>query len=248
MNILSKSFQDLKGKWGLALLITLIFIIINTGLSHFGMIAIVNTIGLNLNLDAQMPLAFEFTAQAMLYVLLFLLAYALISGAMTLGYMKTILQNTTKKTLDANMLISGFPSILKVFAINILTAIFVILWSLLLIIPGIIAAISYSQSLFVLAENPTVSPLDAIRKSKAMMKGYKWKWFGMILILLIFLLLVGAVISYLAKFVITQDMPYHQLIIGNLPSLVIIPVAYTVLSNFYEGVKAESTKKASTKK
>ena len=57
----------------------------------------------------------------------------------------------------------------------------VILWSLLLIVPGIIAAISYSQTFFVLAEDDSVSALEAIDKSKHMMSGHKWKYFKLIL-------------------------------------------------------------------
>ena len=55
--------------------------------------------------------------------------------------------------------------------------IFVILWALLLIIPGIIAAISYSQTLFIMVDDPNIGPMEAIDKSKAMMDGYKMKYF-----------------------------------------------------------------------
>jgi uncharacterized membrane protein len=47
----------------------------------------------------------------------------------------------------------------------------------LLIVPGIIAAISYSMTFFIIADDRTISPLDAITKSKKMMYGYKWKYF-----------------------------------------------------------------------
>jgi uncharacterized membrane protein len=53
----------------------------------------------------------------------------------------------------------------------------IIAWSLLLIIPGIIAGISYSQALFIKMEDPSIKTFDAIRKSTEMMKGHKGKYF-----------------------------------------------------------------------
>jgi uncharacterized membrane protein len=48
---------------------------------------------------------------------------------------------------------------------------------LLLIVPGIIAAISYSQTFYILADDPGMDAISAIDKSKKMMRGYKWKYF-----------------------------------------------------------------------
>ncbi len=55
--------------------------------------------------------------------------------------------------------------------------IFVFLWSLLLIIPGIIATLSYSMTYFIIADNNSITALEAITKSKEMMRGNKWKFF-----------------------------------------------------------------------
>jgi uncharacterized membrane protein len=51
------------------------------------------------------------------------------------------------------------------------------LWALLLIVPGIVAAISYSMTFFILAEDSSLTPMEAINKSKQMMDGYKLKYF-----------------------------------------------------------------------
>jgi uncharacterized membrane protein len=48
---------------------------------------------------------------------------------------------------------------------------------LLLIVPGIIAALSYSMTYFIIAENDSIGSLEAITKSKEMMRGNKWKLF-----------------------------------------------------------------------
>lgn len=50
-------------------------------------------------------------------------------------------------------------------------------WTLLLIVPGIIKFLSYSQTLYILRENPDYSIFEAIRESKEKMQGYKMELF-----------------------------------------------------------------------
>lgn len=54
-----------------------------------------------------------------------------------------------------------------------LVVLFTFLWSLLLYIPGIIKAISYSMTSYILMENPDMPVMDAIEKSKEMTNGHK---------------------------------------------------------------------------
>lgn len=54
---------------------------------------------------------------------------------------------------------------------------FVTLWSLLLIVPGVIKAYEYRLVEYVMAENPGMKPKEAMAKSKAMMQGQKWNAF-----------------------------------------------------------------------
>ncbi|WP_203363773.1 DUF975 family protein [Bacillus sp. REN10] len=65
----------------------------------------------------------------------------------------------------------------KTIWMSILIGIFVFLWSLLLIIPGIIKSMSYSQAYFIMKDHPELSALEAISESKRRMKGYKWNYF-----------------------------------------------------------------------
>ncbi len=59
----------------------------------------------------------------------------------------------------------------------LLAMIFILLWMLLLIIPGIMASFSYAMIYFILAEDDEIGPLEAITKSKEMMRGNRWKLF-----------------------------------------------------------------------
>jgi uncharacterized membrane protein len=70
------------------------------------------------------------------------------------------------------------PNARKVsFIAYLLIIIFTILWALLLIVPGIIAAISYSMTFYIMADNKEMNAQDAIRKSKELMKGNKYRYF-----------------------------------------------------------------------
>jgi len=61
-----------------------------------------------------------------------------------------------------------------------LTMMYIALWSLLLVIPGIVAAFSYAMTFFVLADNPGMSAADALRASKRMMQGNRYKLFTLL--------------------------------------------------------------------
>ena len=64
---------------------------------------------------------------------------------------------------------------------NVLTMflrdLFVALWTMLFIIPGIVKMYAYSLVPYILAENPEIGAMDAIKLSNEMMKGHKWKAF-----------------------------------------------------------------------
>ena len=97
--------------------------------------------------------------------------------------------------------------------------IFIFLWSLLFIIPGIIKMFSYAMTPYILEENPELSAGEAIDRSRAMMKGHKfdlfWLWLSFIGWLILSLLTLGIGGLWLG--------PYQQ----------------TAIAAFYEDVKAD---------
>ena len=101
----------------------------------------------------------------------------IIGGPLALGYQMFFLSLIRKKEVRFGMLFEGFNNFLTAFGAYVLVVVFVLLWMLLLIVPGIIAGISYSLTWFIIADNPGIGSLEAIRKSKAMMQGHKMKLF-----------------------------------------------------------------------
>lgn len=65
----------------------------------------------------------------------------------------------------------------KSFLVPLLQELFVFLWSLLFVIPGVIMAYAYSMAIYVANDNPELSAMDAIRKSRELMDGHKWDLF-----------------------------------------------------------------------
>jgi uncharacterized membrane protein len=72
---------------------------------------------------------------------------------------------------------SGFRNLGSSIALYFIMLIFILLWSLLLLIPGIIAGIRYSMSFYALCDNPDSGAMNALNKSKELMKGNKMQLF-----------------------------------------------------------------------
>lgn len=78
---------------------------------------------------------------------------------------------------DMSELFAHFNQFWGAFKVSFFAGLFTALWSLLFWIPGIIKALSYSMSMYILAENPEIGALEAINRSKAMMNGHKMDLF-----------------------------------------------------------------------
>ncbi|SHJ73071.1 Uncharacterized membrane protein [Dethiosulfatibacter aminovorans DSM 17477] len=102
----------------------------------------------------------------------------LVTGPLSLGVARFYMAiEKKKKDLNFYMIFDSFKDFKRTFLYHVLSSIFIILWSLLLIVPGIIAAIRYSMSYYLLAENPDMEAMEALRKSSDLMNGHKWEFF-----------------------------------------------------------------------
>lgn len=69
---------------------------------------------------------------------------------------------------------SDYPRILGTI---LLQFIYIFLWSLLLLIPGLIKMYSYAMTYYILHDNPEIGAEEAICRSMKMMDGHKWRLF-----------------------------------------------------------------------
>ena len=115
----------------------------------------------------------------------YIMIAALITGILYFGLGSVIKVGYAKFNLNlADRLEGTFENLFAYFSYwkttvvaRLLKSIYLLLWSLLFIIPGIIASLSYAMTEYILAENPEMSAGEAITMSKQMMDGNKWRLF-----------------------------------------------------------------------
>ena len=106
------------------------------------------------------------------------IAIAIVAPCIRLGYLRFNLDLFTDVEKPSMGLLFSRTGILwKALWLDVLKGLKILAWSLLFVVPGIIAAFRYSQAEYILAENPDLSAKEAINKSKEIMAGNKWRRF-----------------------------------------------------------------------
>lgn len=100
-----------------------------------------------------------------------------LSPMLAVGCNNYFLCRLRKQELGFAGLFSRANVTLKALGMYLVIYVRVFLWSLLLVAPGIMAALRYSMAPFYLAEHPEMGALEAIRKSKEVMRGQKMSLF-----------------------------------------------------------------------
>lgn len=103
--------------------------------------------------------------------------FLILGGVIQLGYAQYLLKQHDHQERQINDLFSQFDRFGQGFLQHFLRGLFTALWSLLFVIPGIIKALSYSMTPFIMAENPQMTAREAINASKVLMDGHKWELF-----------------------------------------------------------------------
>lgn len=102
----------------------------------------------------------------------------IIGSAVELGYDKyNISMYESPAAPKIETIFSRFSYFGNALLLRLLMFVKILLWALLLIIPGIVAAYRYSMAPYLMAENPDLSATEAVEQSKQMMAGNKWRLF-----------------------------------------------------------------------
>ena len=107
--------------------------------------------------------------------LLMITGSCLIAGAMGVGYFSVCLRVARDQEIQLTDLFSGFKIFGRAFLLYLLVLIFLMLWTLLLFVPGVIAILRYSFVYLVAADEPSLSAVEIIQRSKRLTYGYKWQ-------------------------------------------------------------------------
>ena len=155
----SKAKEQLRGRWGLAIitvLISNIFININ----NFSQ-------GLKFVVDVSPKVTLTFN-----------LITLILGGVISTGLSKFLLNFTTNvEEPKFKNIFSYFNIFFKTLGLTILMSIIALLGLVLLIIPGIIVVLMYSQVFYILAEDPSKGIFECLGESSRLMSGHRWEFF-----------------------------------------------------------------------
>ena len=115
------------------------------------------------------------------------------------------------------MLFGGFNSakiFFKQVGVVVLNTILCALWAILLVVPGIIKGLAYSMYPYVLRDEPDLSVWQTLKKSEAIMKGYKGKLFLMYLSFIGWFILgaftFGILYIWLTPYIMTSTVKFYD--------------------------------------
>ena len=115
------------------------------------------------------------------------------------------------------VLFGGFNSakiFFKQVGIVVLNTILCALWAILLVVPGIIKGLAYSMYPYVLRDEPDLSVWQTLKKSEAIMKGYKGKLFLMYLSFVGWFILgaftFGILYIWLTPYIMTSTVKFYD--------------------------------------
>lgn len=101
----------------------------------------------------------------------------LIGGPLIIGLTTLVLNVVRSREAEVGQLFSKFKYFGNTLLWYILYNIYIMLWSMLFYIPGIIKSYSYAMSPYILADNPEMDANQAITESRQMMDGHKAELF-----------------------------------------------------------------------
>ena len=162
---------------------------------------------------------------------------ALYQVVMKFGYTGYTLRMARSGDGGYEDLFDGFGLVVKIILLNILTSLFIALWSMLFIVPGILAVLNYSQATFCLLDDPEISPMEAIRCSKRLMRGEKLNYFMLEISFLGWIFAAGVAIAGFQG-IVSRTAPeiagQAEAVLSMLFDAWLLPYMGIVLARFYD--------------
>ena len=136
------------------------------------------------------------------------------------GFAVLFLKRLRGEELNIGSLFDGFNDYGRILGTALLQAVYTFLWSLLLVIPGIVKSYSYAMTNYILLDEPELRYDAAIEKSMKLMAGNKMKLFLLDLSFigwaLLCVLTFGIGLFWLKPYVSTAHAAFYEDIKNNL--------------------------------
>ena len=175
-----KAWNSLKGKYWRAFLVILVLgLLASIGTSlETGSQNLTETINLvdPSEMDETMELGAAVVGTIATVMAVVGMAISLFVGnAADVGLAHYFILNTDSKPSFADAFYGFKVKYLRNIGTLLLVGIKIVLWSCLLLIPGIIKSVEYSIIPYILADDAEITSKEAFRKAKEMMMGNKWR-------------------------------------------------------------------------
>ena len=158
-------------------------------------------------------------------------AMSILSGAVRLGYARynlNLISDEEKPSM--NLVFSRVDIAWKGLLLELIVSVLFVFGTILLIVPGFIALLAYSQSVYLLAEDPDMGVVQALKESRRMMKGHKWRLFRLALSFLGWSILAGIVpggVLLLVPYMEAADAVFYLELTGRLDKAKAIEASVT---------------------
>lgn len=123
------------------------------------------------------------------------IVHALLANPIEVGGRRFFEKNANDPTTQFNTMFEGFQDYGRVLVTMLIRDVFILLWTLLLIIPGAMKAYSYRLVPYLVKDRPELSPMEVLAESQALMRGNRWQAFVMDLSFIGWLLLGVATLN-----------------------------------------------------
>lgn len=137
----------------------------------------------------------------------------ILTGPLTIGLVSILIKRiTTNSDVELADIFDGFKKdVSGNILLGFMHSLFIFLWSLLFVIPGLIKTYSYSMCFYIKNENPEKDWKECLQESQEMMKGHKWQLFCLDLSFIGWYI-VGALCFGIGSFFV---IPYQQMSYAN---------------------------------
>ena len=194
----NRALASLEGKWGTAAILSLIYFALSEGISF----VVTTPMG-----DG----AISYSTQGF---------WELVCLPLGWGFTVYFLNLIRNSDIKYERLFDGYKDFVRVFLAMFLCVLALVIGCLILIVPGIIAALMFSQVEYILKDDKEISAADALMKSMKMMDGHKMELFWLIL-------------SFIGWFLLC-------LVTLGIGFLFLAPYFNTTMAHYYEDLKAEN--------
>ena len=174
--------EVLKGKWTTAIVLTVLASVLGVATATLDVeLKFESETGMVVNVLEQWSFTLlqpgRITTILAVLSVIWAIILLIIGGAMTLGYYQFHQNLARGEEAEVSTLFVHKDKLWHGFCINFWQLLYIFLWTICFIIPGIVAAYSYSMAHYIANDHPEMTARETIAASKEMMKGNRWRLF-----------------------------------------------------------------------